>query len=76
VTSSLLRRLIQLDADDYRDGDAFLLIRVTQEPKTTDDPEWFEVTGLEINGFGERVGERTIHMPARVLRKLLMRAMP
>ncbi|MGW4463557.1 hypothetical protein [Micromonospora sp. NPDC004704] len=67
----LHRRLIRLERDDYQDGDQPLVVRVTREPTSTDDPEWCDLHGIQIAGNGDRLGERLLRVRTSALRDRL-----
>ncbi|MET7398006.1 hypothetical protein ABZS66_31400 [Dactylosporangium sp. NPDC005572] len=54
--------LLHLKEPDYCYGTGNLTLRVTSEPAALPDPEWVDVTGVEIFWNGQRGTERQVRV--------------
>ncbi|HKX24251.1 MAG TPA: hypothetical protein VJM46_03355 [Candidatus Saccharimonadales bacterium] len=59
--------LIHLKEPDYCYGTGNLTLRVTADPVQSPDPEWVDVTGVEILWNGNHGNERQVRVRASAL---------
>ena len=60
--------LLRLRESQYRYGAGDVTIRVTVVTAVASDPEWMDVTGIEIGWDGDRRGTRTVRVSVAALR--------
>ena len=68
--------LLRLRESQYRYGAGDLTIRVTAVAAVASDPDWVDVTGIEIGWNGDRHGKRSVRVSVAALRDPGSRAVP
>jgi hypothetical protein len=68
--------LIHLREADYCYGLGDLTLRVTALPERLPDPEWVDITGIEILWNGNHGNERTVRVRASALQQPRTRSTP
>jgi hypothetical protein len=68
--------LIHLKEPDYCYGAGDLTLRVTTEPQRLPDPEWVDLTGVQILWNGDHGDERRVRVRASALRHPRTRSTP